>query len=108
MTWFTVEAVSEPVHEVDGWLPLRRVTDLVPGTILLEDEEEPMLVMPVSASSPARAALFVEGILTLVGVEFVSGAIHLADDDDDGSPQMLSPEAAREHEWAEGVEHSYC
>ena len=40
MTWFTVEAVADPVCDADGWRPLRQITDLVPGTILLEDVDE--------------------------------------------------------------------
>ncbi|OFJ52565.1 hypothetical protein [Mycolicibacterium grossiae] len=103
MTLFTVEAITKPVYDESGWLPLRRITDLVPGTILLEDGDEPMLVIPVVASSPTRAALFVEGILKLVEVEFVSGAIRLADDEEDDEPPVLSPEAEREHTWAESV-----
>jgi hypothetical protein len=102
MTTFTVEATCKPVHEVNGWLPLRRVTDLVPGTLLLEDAEEPMLVMPVVASSLGRAILFVDGVLKLVGVELVSAAIRIIEDDD-GSPPLLSPEAELQHKWAESV-----
>lgn len=103
MTAFTVEAITQPVQDADGWLPLRRITDLIPGTILLEDAEEPMLVMPISASSTARAALFVEGVFALVGIEFVSGAIRPADDGDDDVAPTLSPEAERERAWAESV-----
>lgn len=103
MTLFTVEAVTKPVHDEAGWLPLRRITDLVPGTVLIEDGDEPMLVLPVVSSSATRAALFVEGILKLVGVEFVSGSMRPSDDDDD-SPPVLSPEAEREHRWAEHVD----
>jgi hypothetical protein len=99
MTTFTVEAVTKPVHDEAGWLSLRRVTDLVPGTLLIEDADEPMLVVPVSASSPGRAAMFVEGVLKVVGVEFVSGTIRHEDDDE--TPPNLSPEAEREHELAE-------
>ncbi|WP_326566056.1 hypothetical protein [Mycobacterium sp. 3-98] len=101
MTTFTIEAITKPVHDETGWLPLRRVTDLVPGTLLIEDADEPMLILPVTASSPGRAALFVEGVLKVVGVEFVSGAIHHVEDDE-GAPN-LSPEAEREREWVENI-----
>ena len=101
MMTFTVEAVTKPVHDESGWFPLRRVTDLVPGTLLIEDPDEPMLVLPVNASSPSRAALFVEGVLQVVGVEFVSGTIRRVADDD--SPANLSPEAERQHKQAESV-----
>jgi hypothetical protein len=99
---FTVEAVAKPVYNEDGWLPLRRVTDLIPGSFLIEDAEEPTLVMPVDASAPTRAWLFVEGIFKLVGIELVSAAIRPAEDDDDG-PVVLSPEAEIQHKWAESV-----
>lgn len=104
MTTFTVEAITKPVHDDAGWLPLYRITDLVPGTLLLEDAEEPMLVMPVVASSPTRAAAFVEGVLKLVGVEFVSGAIrHLDDEDESEAPEYSSPEVERERQRAENI-----
>jgi hypothetical protein len=101
MTTFTVEAITKPVYDEAGWFPLRRVTDLVPGTLLIEDAEVPMLILPVNASSPSRAALFVEGVLKVVGIEFVSGTIRPVEDDD--SPANLSPEAEREHQWAESI-----
>lgn len=101
MTTFTVEAITKPVHDESGWLPLRRITDLVPGTLLIEDADEPMLILPVNASSPGRATLFVEGVLKIVGVEFVSGTIQPAEDD--GSEPNLSPEAERERTWVESI-----
>jgi hypothetical protein len=98
---FTVEAVAKPVYTEEGWHPLRRVTDLVPGSFLIEDSQEPTLVMPVNSSAPARAALFVEGVFSLVGLQLVSAAVRPAEDDD--GPLVLSPEAERQHEWAESV-----
>ncbi|MBY0442054.1 MAG: hypothetical protein K2Q25_07985 [Mycobacteriaceae bacterium] len=100
MTPFTVEAVTKPVYSEDGWLPIRRITDLVPGCFLIEDPEEPTLVMPVNSSAAARAALFVEGVLKLVGVELVAAKVHPADED---GPLELSPEAELVHDWAENV-----
>jgi hypothetical protein len=101
MTTFTVEAVTKPVGDEAGWSQLRRVTDMVPGTLLIEDADEPTLVLPVTASSPGRAALFVEGVLNVVGVEFISGTIERVEDD--GPPPHLPPEAEREHEWVESI-----
>jgi hypothetical protein len=101
---FTVEAVTRPVHYDEYWLPLRRVTDLIPGSFLIEDPDEPTLVMPVNSSTPARAALFVEGVLKqLVGVEVVSTCVRPAEDDD-GGQLVLSPEVERQHQWAENVQ----
>lgn len=74
MSDFTVEATTAAVADGD-WSRLRSVTDMVPGTFLIEDPDEPVLVFPVQAASPSLAALFVEGILNLVELELVSGTI---------------------------------
>lgn len=72
MTTFTVEAVMKPV--VDGdWTNLREATDQLPGTILIEDPDEPMLIIPVDADSQRSAALFVQGAMTVLGLEIVWG-----------------------------------
>jgi hypothetical protein len=99
---YTVEAVAKPVYNEDGWLPLRRVTDLVPGAFLIEDAEVPTLVMPVDASAPTRASLFVDGIFKLVGIQLVSTCVRPTEDDDAG-PAVLPPEAEVQHQWAESV-----
>lgn len=101
---FTVEAVSKPVYDESGWLPLRRVTDLIPGAFLIEDRDEPTLVIPVDSRAATRAALFVEGVFKLVGLDLVSASVHPAEDDDDEvGPVALTPEAEEQHEWAESV-----
>ncbi len=68
----TVEIVLAPV--VDGhWRKLRDAVDTIPGTILLEDSEEPMLIIPVDASSPRTAAIFVQGVMTVLGLDIQWG-----------------------------------
>lgn len=91
MTGYTVEAVAAPVVDSD-WSPLRRIIDLVPGTILLEDPEEPMLVIPVEAETPSMAFLFVDGVAKLASIELRAGNVYPApevdfdyDEDDDAS-----------------------
>ncbi|MFC5140315.1 hypothetical protein ACFPK1_18895 [Actinomycetospora rhizophila] len=93
----------------DGdWSRLRSVTDLVPGTFLIEDPDEPVLVFPVQADSPGKAFLFVDGILKLVDLEPVSGnitptpAVDVETDEDDGDDPQTSAERAV-NEWIEQV-----
>lgn len=102
MTAFTVEATTGPVRDEDGWFPLRRITDLIPGTILIEDADEPVLILPVSASSTGRAALFVDGVLKMLGIELIGASIEQAEDD--GSAANLSPEAQEKHALAESCQ----
>lgn len=78
---FTVEATTTPVIDGD-WSVLRAVLEAVPGAILLEDAEEPQLLIPVDAESPMRAATFVDGLSTLMGFEVVSGSIYETPEDD--------------------------
>lgn len=104
MTEFTVEATTRAVTDGD-WSRLRSVIDLVPGTLLIEDAEEPMLVFPVQAESQGRAFLFVDGILKLVGLEPVSGRIGEAEIDvDDDADDSHGTDAVRAvNEWIDSV-----
>ncbi len=107
MTDFTVEATMAAVPRGD-WSRLRSVTDLVPGTFLIEDPDEPVLVFPVQADSPSKAAMFVEGILKLVNLELVSGTIEPAPEADDeisGDESAEAPTDAERavNEWIERV-----
>lgn len=81
MNKYMVEVTLEAV-ENDDWVGLRRVTDIVPGTILIEDAEEPVLILPVDAESGSRAAVFVEGVASIVGLTIIHGHIGDAPDDD--------------------------
>lgn len=109
MSDFTVEATTAAVTDGD-WSLLRSVTDLVPGTFLIEDPQAPVLVLPVQADSPSKAALFVEGILRLADLELVSGTIEPApepdfesasDDGDDDNPQTDAERFV--NEWVDRV-----
>jgi hypothetical protein len=107
---FTVEAVACPVYCEDDWSPLREVTDLIPGSFLIEDPEQPTLVMSVTSSSAMRAALFVDGVFKLVGLGLMSlNSVRPAEPDDDCHwPLVLSPDVEARHEWAESVELAPC
>lgn len=85
MNEYTVEATLPPVTDSD-WATYRSVTNIVPGTILIEDAEQPVLILPVEAGSPAQAAVFVEGVASIVGIRIVSGEIRDAPAHDFESP----------------------
>lgn len=71
---FTVEVTTRPITESD-WNVHRSVLDAVPGTVLIEDPEEPILYIPVEADDPMKAAKFVEGLAKLTGLKLKSGKI---------------------------------
>lgn len=98
---FRVEATLKPVADEAGWAKLRSVLDTVPGTILIEDPEEPVLIFPVEAESAFRAGTFVDGLSKVVGFTIVSGtvgpALELDVDDDlfeDGTDESVSDDSA--------------
>lgn len=78
---YTVEVTTKPV-ENDDWSRLRNVTDVVPGTLLLEDPDEPMLIIPVEADAPGDAFRFVDGLATLLGLTLEMGRAYPAPDED--------------------------
>jgi hypothetical protein len=73
VTHFTVEATMAPVTADAEWAVLRDMTDLVPATILIEDSEEPVLVFPVVADSIGKAAVFVQGVVSVAKLKIVWG-----------------------------------
>lgn len=66
----------------DDWTCLREVLDVVHGSLLIEDPDAPVLMMPVTAKSASAAQNFVEGILGLKGIAIVKGRIDRAPADD--------------------------
>lgn len=102
MTEFTVEATTQAVTDGD-WSRLRSVIDLVPGTLLIEDAEEPMLVFPVQAESQGKAYLFVDGILKLVGLEPVTGRISEAEVDVEDDHTNGTDAVRAVNEWIDSV-----
>lgn len=79
---FTVEVTTRPVIDSD-WSVQRNVLDAVPGTVLVEDPEAPVLFIPVEANEPMRAAKFVEGLAILTGLKIESGKIYPTENDPD-------------------------
>jgi hypothetical protein len=54
MTAYNVEAITAPVRNGD-FDKLRDTIDVIPGTILVEDPDEPTLIFPVDADNPREA-----------------------------------------------------
>jgi hypothetical protein len=81
VTNFTVETVMAPITNGD-WSKLRHVTDALPGTILIEDAGEPMLVIPVDAESQRSAAIYVQGAMSVLGLDIQWGRAYVAEDCD--------------------------
>lgn len=110
MSDFTVEATVQAVDDGD-WSQLHRILELVPGTILIEAVEEPLLIFPVQADSPMKAMLFVDGIAKLVGISIVSGAVNPApevdyetdEDFEDLSPEAATPAEQAVNDWIQSV-----
>ena len=67
MSWFNVEVTTHAVKR-DDWTRHLRAVDAVPGTMLLQDAEQPTLAFPVECDNPMRAARFVEGVLSITGL----------------------------------------
>jgi hypothetical protein len=75
MADFTVEATTLPVVDNDGWRPLHRVLDMVPGSVLLSDPEMPTLILTVNAISESGAEQFAVMLLATAGAEVVSTSV---------------------------------
>lgn len=67
MDWYTVEVTTAHVA-ADDWDLHYRAIDAVPGALLIQDAEEPMLSFPVQADDPFKAARFVAGVMKLIGL----------------------------------------
>lgn len=97
MKEFTVEVVTKPVV-ADDWSTLRSITDIIPGTLLIEDAQEPTLVIPVEAETLQSAAVFVQGVMTVVGLDVQWGRAYRTEpcdyDDSQDGRQTLVPDFA--------------
>lgn len=80
---FTVELHMPPVVDDAGFAPLRAALDLAPGSLLLEDRDDPVIVMLVDTRTAARAHLFAEALLSDAGLAAERVTVAEADDDDD-------------------------
>lgn len=105
MTLYTVEVTTPPVEDGD-WTVLLTALDTVPGTVLLRDEESPSLLIPVDATSPMRAAMFVDGLSKVLGFQVLSGEIYEtpdADEYDEDNTVAPSAVARTVTEWVDSV-----
>lgn len=110
MTWFTVEVTLTPVTVDEDWDRLRRVLDIVPGTILLEDADQPVLVFAVEAAEPLRALMFVDGLSKLVPFKVVSGTAYqtpeidfMVSESDSDAQETTTPVVQRMHDWVDSL-----
>lgn len=104
---FRVEATLTPVADEAGWTTLRSVLDTVPGTLLVEDPDEPVLIFPVEAESAFRAVTFVDGLSKVVGFTIVSGTVGPAlelDVDDDLFDDDSASDDTRETSMTHGLQ----
>ncbi len=83
MKAYNVEAFMAPVSTDEEWDGLRDLIDVIPGTILIEDPDEPLIIFPVDARDEYAAFSLVDGFLRLRGAEPERGRICLVDDHDD-------------------------
>jgi hypothetical protein len=74
MNWYTVEVTLKPVRD-DDWTQHLCAIEAVPGTVLIQDAEAPVLAFPVEADQPFAAARFVEGVLSFLELDAISGEI---------------------------------
>jgi hypothetical protein len=81
MNHFTVAVTLPAVNEGD-WTRIYGYLDLVPGTVLVEDPEEPQLLIPVEASDALNAVNFVRGISLVSGMTIVAGEVYAAPEEE--------------------------
>jgi len=100
MPLFSVEVTLERAKTEDDWAALRRMTDTVPGTLLLEDPEEPVLIFPVESNHPQDAAVFVQGVASIAGLNIISGVLsELPDDHESDAQRMGTTEEGFRPQW---------
>lgn len=81
MKAYNVEAVMAPIAD-DNWDELRELIDVIPGTLLVEDPDAPLIIFPVDARDDYAAFSLVDGFLRLRGVLPERGRVCLIDEDD--------------------------
>lgn len=105
MTLFTVEIVAAPAADEAAMDQLRRYLDLVPGTVLIEDPEQPRIYFPVECEGPLAAARFVDGLAKITELTIESGNIYETPEadfesfDDDGDEAEVTPVVEAVREW---------
>lgn len=63
------------IADESDWDELRELIEIIPGTILVEDPDAPLLIFPVDAPDDYAAFSLVDGVLRLRGVQPERGRI---------------------------------
>lgn len=79
---FTVEVTTAPPVNGD-WSELRDLMDQVPGTLLIEDLEEPVVQFPISGYTDLLALSEVRSLVVSMGIEYTSLRIYPAENPED-------------------------
>ena len=99
MPLFSVEVTLERAETEKDWAALRRMTDAVPGTLLLEDPDEPVLIFPVECNYPQDAAVFVQGVASIAGLNILSGILSELEDHESNAQRMGTTKEGFRPQW---------
>lgn len=64
------------IGDESDWDDLRDLIDIIPGTILIEDPDAPLLIFPVDAPDDYAAFSLIDGVLRLRGFQPERGRIY--------------------------------
>lgn len=95
MRTYTLEVATFPVID-DDWAAHTRVLDTIPGSALLEDQEDPILIFDVDAESLNKAMAFVSGIAQQF--DFIVKSVTVIDESE-ASKTGMAPDLEAVEEW---------
>jgi hypothetical protein len=104
----TVEATTIPVSNGD-WTMFYEVLSDIPGSMLIEDPEQPTLVIPTDCDAPDRAFAFVSGLATVTGLTLVEAKAYETPEDDSDLPENdadaapMPDSVARVRDWVASI-----
>ena len=83
---FTVEATTIPVTD-GNWAVFYELLNDIPGSMLIEDPEQPTVIIPTDCELPDRAFAFVSGLATVTGLTLVEARAYETPEDDADLPE---------------------
>lgn len=99
---YTMEVVASPVIEND-FSVLARVLDDIHGSALIEDPDQPTLILDVDADSRNKAQMFVLGMAQVLGFEIQD--IHILDEQVSDSVSRI-PNLEIVEDWVQSAPHN--